>query len=207
MQSMNSLTLGRFNTGLVQQPRPILPSTFQQTPPLIHNSRSEITTNMPSLLSLPFELRQYIIFLALKDAAFKDIQFSNFQSCFTWNLRHFEARVRSESYRAVVEMICAPNVHDIAVKLASIDPQLQSDLDYPLRLILSSFENLRKDESGSRDLLHCSIVRRECLEARYNMVHDWESYDQRKRQGLWCQHMTVEERRLWWERIYLARRF
>lgn len=67
---------------------------------------------MASFLSLPLELRQNIIFLALKDAAFQDIRFSNFQPCFDWNLyRPYARRKNNSDYRTTMDMICTPNVY------------------------------------------------------------------------------------------------
>lgn len=147
---------------------------------------------MANFLGLPRELWQNIIFLALKDAAFQDIRFSDLQLCFAWNIYEPLTRLQSPDYQATIETICALNAHEMAIKLVSVDSQLHSDLMYPLGLILPNFENLTEDGSDVIDTLERSLTRRECLELRYDRVHRWEAYASREREGMWCQNMTEE---------------
>lgn len=164
---------------------------------------------MANFLSLPLEIRQRIIFLALKDAAFQDIRFSKFQYCLNWNLCKINDCLQIKDYRDTIGTVCTPNVHDTAIKLASVDPQLRYDLMYPLGLILPNFENLKEldfDGDNALDFLAQSLMTRSCLGRRFNMVYVSDSYYDAGKNGVWCQNMTAEKRNSWFARICSAKR-
>lgn len=95
---------------------------------------------MTNFLSLPLELRQHILGYAFHNAAIHDVEFSLLQQ----ELRS-DSWMRKEFYPLLYRIayaIVAPNIANLAMNLASIDLQLESDMIYPLNQTLTLFDDV-----------------------------------------------------------------
>lgn len=179
--------------GFPLEPRRTVPLVFK--PLQSHTSTSskeQRETKMTNFLSLPLELRQSILFQAFKGAAFEDLRFSNFQSKLSW--RAHDVFDLWQKYPRILMKICVPNIHQLAASLVMVHPQLETDMSYPLNLVLQNFENLKEVSP-----------KRQCLELRFDSLYDPDTYSLME-DGLWGRKMTEVQRLGWLIRIHDARR-
>jgi hypothetical protein len=149
---------------------------------------------MANFFTPPFKLRQQILTYAFEDTALQDLYLSKSQSDFGGSLQ-----VESASNLGYLELVmptCTTNIYDLAVKFARLNPQLHSDMAYPMSRILARFECL--DDGRRHTPLLRMWMKRYCLASRFKFSTPWIL---KSTPELWSLHMSKEQISRWIRRI------